>query len=140
MQPVGSEQVMEQLDRDRALSDRRRHALRRAVPDIPGRENPRHARLEQEWIAGERPRAIVGKIRSREDETLVIPLDLRWQPLRVRVPSDHEEERVSVNGFLASLQAIGKHQVLQPPVTPPPTISVPIRTCTFGVAFTWRTR
>ena len=27
MQPVGREQVMEQLNRDRALSDRRRHAL-----------------------------------------------------------------------------------------------------------------
>ena len=54
----------------------------------------------------------------RKDEALVIPLDLRWQPLRVRVPSDHEEECVGVNGFLASLQAIGKHQVLQPPATP----------------------
>lgn len=83
MQPVGCERAMEQLHRDRALSDRRRYALRRAVPDIPGRENPRHARLEQEWMAGERPGAVVG-----------------------------------VNGFLASPQAIGKYQVLQPPVTP----------------------
>jgi hypothetical protein len=118
MQLVACEQVMEQLNRDRALSDRRRHAFRRTVPDIPSRENPRHARFEQEWTAGEGPSAVVGKICSREDETLVIPLDLRWQPLCVRVPSDHEEERVGVNGFLASPQAIGKHQVFQPPVTP----------------------
>jgi hypothetical protein len=55
----------------------------------------------------------------------------RMLPLRVRVPSDHEEERVGVNGFLASPQAIGQHQVLQPSVAPAPAISVPRRICTF---------
>src|SRR6185312_3311379 len=106
MQLVDCEQAMEELNRDRALSDRRRHALRRAVANVAGREHPRHARLEQKWTASERPGVVVAKICSREDETLVVPLDLRWQPLSVRVPSDHEEERVGVNGFLTSLQPI----------------------------------
>jgi len=115
MQPVGYEQAVEELNRDRALSNCRRHALHGTVSNVAGRENPRHARLEQKRTAIERPRVVVAKIRSREDETPRIPLDLRWQPLSVRARSDHEEEPVGVDGLLASLRAITKHEVLQPP-------------------------
>jgi hypothetical protein len=74
MQPVLYEQAVEKLNRDRALSDRGRHALHGTVSNVAGCEDPRHARLEQKRAAIERPSAVVGKIRSREDETPRIPV------------------------------------------------------------------
>ena len=88
------------------------------MPDIAGGENRRHARLEQKGTAIERPSAVISKIRSREDETLGIPGDPPWQPLGVRAGSDHEEERIGVDGLLASGRAITKHELLQPSVAP----------------------
>ncbi|HTE63740.1 MAG TPA: hypothetical protein VK631_25505, partial [Solirubrobacteraceae bacterium] len=69
MQPVGCEEAVEKLNRDRALANCRRHALHRAVSSVAGREHPRHARLERKRTAIERPRVVVAKIRPREDET-----------------------------------------------------------------------
>ena len=49
-----------------------------------------------------------------------IPIDLRWQPIGVRASSDHEEEHFGVDGLLASVCPIAKHEVLQPAVAPTP--------------------
>jgi hypothetical protein len=45
LHPVGVEQSVDELDRDRTLSDRRRHALDRAVSYITGGEHAGHTRL-----------------------------------------------------------------------------------------------
>ena len=89
MQAVGYEQAVEELIRDRALSNCGRHPFHGTVSSVAGGENPRHARLEQKRTAIERPSVAAAKIRSREDETLRIPIDLRWQPLSVRARADH---------------------------------------------------
>jgi hypothetical protein len=65
MQPIGHEHPVEELDRDRPLSDCGRHALDGAVSNVAGREEPRHARLEQKRTAIERPSVVAAKIGSR---------------------------------------------------------------------------
>ena len=52
---LDGEELVEELDGDGALADRRRDALHRAVADVAGGEHPRHARLEEERAAIERP-------------------------------------------------------------------------------------
>jgi hypothetical protein len=118
MQPVGYEQAVEELNCDRALPSGRRDALHGPCSNVAGRKHPRHARLEQKRTAIKRPRVVVAKIGSREDETPRIRIDLRWQPLGVRARSDHEEEPIGVDGLLASFRAVTKHQVLEPSVAP----------------------
>ena len=51
------EQAVHELDRDRALPDGGRHALHRAVPDVPDREHPGEAGLQRQRRATERPDA-----------------------------------------------------------------------------------
>ena len=49
---------------------------------------------------------------------MLVPIDLRWQPLGMRGCSDHEEETVGLDRFLYSMGLITKHQALDPPVAP----------------------
>ena len=118
MQPVRRELAVEELNGHRALSDGRPHALDGTVSNVAGRKNPWKARLEEKRAAIGRPRVVAPKICSCEDETVRVPLDLWWQPLGVRSGSDHKEEPISVDGLLASLRAVMKHQVLEPPFAP----------------------
>ena len=116
MQPLRREQAVEELDRHRALPDGGGHSLDRTVPDVAGREHPRHARLEEKRTAVERPGAGVGKVGPREDEAVLVAIDLLRQPVGVRADSDHEEEAAGANRLLVSGGAIAEHQVLQPSV------------------------
>ena len=100
MQPVGYEQAVEKLDRDRAISNCRCHALHRTVPHIAGREDTRRAGLEQKRTAIERPSAAGATIWSSEDKALRVPLGLRWEPVSMRARTDHEEKPVRVDGLL----------------------------------------
>jgi hypothetical protein len=117
MQPVGCEQAMEQLDHDRTLSDCGRHALRRAVLDVADREHPgtlvssinglpasRHVRSSRRSVP----------IRTKSGSSR---WTCGWKPIRVRMPPIMRKS-TSADGFLARMQGIGKHQLLQPPVTP----------------------
>lgn len=68
----------------RALADRAGHPLGRAAAYVSRGEEPRHARLQRERVAVERPivgpSAVVQQVRAREDvagavgAALVIPL------------------------------------------------------------------
>jgi hypothetical protein len=118
MQAIGLEQAVEELNGNCALSNCRRHSLYGTVSNVAGGENPRHARLEQKRTAIERPITVVAKIRSRENETFGVPIHLRREPLGVRARSDHEEEHIGIDGLLAPVCAITKHELLQPSVTP----------------------
>jgi hypothetical protein len=117
-QRVDREEAVEKLNRNRALANCRCHAIRGTVSCVAGREHSGHAGFEQKRTAIERPSRVVAKIRSRKNETMLVPGDVWWKPFSVRARSDHEQERVGVDGLLASVRTISKHEVLQPPVAP----------------------
>ena len=89
------------------------------MSNVAGGQDPRHARFERKRTALERPIGIA-KVWSCEDETPGIPFDLRRQPLSVRVSPDQKEQCFSVDGLLASIRPIAKHQPLEPPVARTP--------------------
>ena len=66
---VERKQAVDELDRDRALADGRRDPLHRAVAGVPDRQHARHARLEAERRARERP-AVPRHVRAGEEEAL----------------------------------------------------------------------
>ena len=124
MQPLRREQAVEELDRHRALPDGGGHSLDRTVPDVAGREHPRHARLEEKRTAVERPGAGVRKVGPREDEAVLVAIDLLQQPVGVRADSDHEEEAAGANRLLVSEAQSRSTRCSSHPSPPPPTISV----------------
>ena len=62
---LDGEELVEELDRDGAFAHRGRDPLDRAVPHVTGGEHARHARLEEERTAVERPDLAVGHVRAR---------------------------------------------------------------------------
>src|ERR1043166_2831043 len=94
MELIACEELMDELDRDRALADGRGDAVHRALPDVPCGEDTRHVGLERERAAFERPGLVVLDIRSSENEPAVPPRELLWEPVSIRVGADHEEERI----------------------------------------------
>jgi hypothetical protein len=143
MQPVGCEQAVEELNRDRAVSDCGRHALHGAVADIAGREDARHARLEQKLAAIERPGVVEAWSGRRSAPVKTKPcssLSISGGSHPVRGRADHEEELVGVDRLLASFGSVTEHELLQPPVASASDDLGPSRTCRFGVASTSRTR
>ena len=60
------------------------------MADVAGGEHTWHARLEEKRTAIERRCATLRNICSREDESLLIPFDVRWKPIGVRLCSDQE--------------------------------------------------
>ena len=115
MAPIGLEELVQELDRDRTVADRRRDPLDRAVAHVARGEDAGQARLEQEGIAVEGPRA-GGQVGPGEDEALLVALDRGRQPLGVRVRADHEEERVGGDGLVAAVAAGAENQLLEPGV------------------------
>ena len=81
-------ELMKELDGDGAFTDRRGDTLRPTAADVAGGEHAWHARLEEKRTAIERPCATLRDICSREDEPLLIPFDVRRQPIAVRLGSD----------------------------------------------------
>src|SRR4029078_5728904 len=65
MELDGCEQLVQELDRDRAFTDCRRNALYRSVAHVAGGEHTGHARLEQERTPIERPRIRDAKVGAR---------------------------------------------------------------------------
>ncbi len=74
---LGGEELMEELNGNGAFADCRRDTLHRTMSDVPGGEHSRHARLEEKRAAIEWPGAALRDICAREDESLLIPFDLR---------------------------------------------------------------
>src|SRR6476619_679157 len=64
------EELVQHLDRDRALAHRRRHAFHRAPAHVAGREHAGHARLEREPRARARPDGV--EVETGEDEALLV--------------------------------------------------------------------
>ena len=73
---LGVEQLVEQLDRDRALAHRGGDAAHPAVAQVAGGEHPGHARLEEERAALQRPGAL-GDVGTGHHEPLRVALDRR---------------------------------------------------------------
>jgi hypothetical protein len=74
---LSGEELMQELNRDRAFTDRGGDTLDRTVADIAGGEHAWHARLEEKRTATGWRCATLRDIRSREDESLHIPFDVR---------------------------------------------------------------
>ena len=66
------EQAVDELDRDRALSDRGGHALDGSMPHVAHCEDARHARFEPQRGALEWPASVVWEIRAREQEAVPV--------------------------------------------------------------------
>src|SRR4051812_27534356 len=92
---LGGEELVNELDRDRALTDRRGDAVHRAVPDVARREDPGDAGFQRERAACERPTGPAVDVRAGPDEPAGPPRQLVRQPVRGRVGADHHEEGVS---------------------------------------------
>ena len=75
----GSQVLVNHAHRRRSFADRGRHALAGAGARVAGGEDTRHARLEQERVARERPARAAAPVRHQvapgEDEALRVALD-----------------------------------------------------------------
>src|SRR3954453_13836765 len=116
MQPLGCQEAVHELDRDRALSDRRGDALDGTMPHVARREDTRHARLEQQR-AGRRRWFIVGplEIRAGEQEALAVSRYLFGQPIGPRAGTDQDEKAVGGDSLVLSGRTLTEFQVLESP-------------------------
>jgi hypothetical protein len=113
MQPLVREEVLDELDRDRALSHCGGQALDGGVPHVPGRKHARHAGLEREGRALERPAVVVPELLAREQEPVPVSRYLAGQPVGVRAGTNQHEEGVGGNRLLVAGGALAQHQLLQ---------------------------
>ena len=97
---LSGEELMQELNGDGAFTDRRGDTLHGTVADVAGGEHAWHARLKEKRAAIERRCATLRGIGPREDESMLIPFDVRREPFGVRLGPDQEEERVRLDrGF-----------------------------------------
>jgi hypothetical protein len=66
---------VQQLDRNGTIANGGGDPLARAVTNVAGGENARHAGLQKERTPFQRPIATRGKISSGEDVAVLIPID-----------------------------------------------------------------
>src|SRR5215207_1219057 len=116
-EPVSCEETVDELDRDRPLSDRGGHTLDRTMPHIARCKDARHARFKQRWPAFERPSVIVCEIGAREQEPLPVPGYLFGQPIGPRAGPNQHEEPIGGDRLVLSGRALAEFQVLESPVT-----------------------
>ena len=91
---------MNELNCGSSFPHRRCDSLNGSASDIAGRENARHAGLELEWRAIERPTGRARReIGPRQNEALAVALHHTLQIVRVRRPSNEDEERLRPDGL-----------------------------------------
>src|SRR3954467_3697431 len=72
-------------DRGRSVTDRRRDTLDRIQADVTGGEDAGHRCRETEPVAGFHP------LLAGENEAVIVPRDLSWQPVGPRCRPDENE-------------------------------------------------
>ena len=87
--------TVHEVDRHRALTDGRRDPLHGVEPDVAGREHARHAGLQGERRARQRPAPGVGgtqEVLTGDDEPLAVADDVGAEPLGAGRGADEDEQ------------------------------------------------
>ena len=113
---LGGEQAVQQVDCDGTLANGGGDPFTRAVANVAGGENGRHACLQKECTTFQRPCTARGKIGAAEDEALFISIDVGRQPFSTRACADHQKEPSRGHRFFAATPLLRKHEVVQPGV------------------------
>jgi hypothetical protein len=124
-------QAVDELDRDRALTDHGRHALHGSVADVPDWRTP-EAGLQRQREATERRERVGTQIRSGQDEAIGITLDGRGShSVCGRAPIIRKSAPALTFSTPWPARSHGTRCSSQPS-PPPSTTSVPVRTSTLG--------
>ena len=83
------------------------------MSDVPGGEHARHARFEEKRTALEPRGGLVRDVCSGENESLLIPFDVRWKPIGVRPCADQEEESLRLDRGLGLRRDVTNDQLLE---------------------------
>src|SRR5919109_2845923 len=86
------EVLMDEGDRHAAFADSGSDAFHRGRAHVAAGEDAGDARLEKVRVALELPASGGGDVRTGEDIAAPVELDLRWQPRRLRIGADEQEE------------------------------------------------
>src|SRR5260221_8870884 len=88
--------LMHELDDDSAFADTGCHPLYRAVPHVANDKNTGNVRLQQPWIAVERPAfgslSIFKQIGARQNEAALVTFDQAIEPFRAGLRADENEQ------------------------------------------------
>src|SRR5438067_13153294 len=108
---------MEELDRHRALADRRGDPLDRVGTHVAGGEHTGRAGLEvvrvTVTVPAPRPFPVQDQVRAGEHEPSRITLDHSVEPLCPRFGTDEREEVAGADRLLSPIPAVAERELLE---------------------------
>jgi hypothetical protein len=119
----GPQVLVDRLDRDSARPNRGGDPLDRPVPDVAGREDAGHARLQRQGNASQVPpsawQPVAREVPAGNDVSLLIALDLLGQPARMWLCTDEDEQRGGGDGLGGRGGVVFEDEALEPPLPAP---------------------
>src|SRR5206468_5440965 len=115
------EHLVHELDAYRTLPDRCRDPLDAVRTHVADCEDPRPARLEQEWPARQRPpcrgEVLGAHVRARPNEGLLVHRDAVLQPAGVRVGTRHQKNMSDVGRRARAPSGVAPGHALEPAIS-----------------------
>ena len=112
-QPLVGKEAVDELHRDRALPDRRGHALDRPCRTSPAASTPGMLVSSENGRRSSGQPSPSGSSRAGEQEPVAVPRDLRGQPVGVRARPDQHEEGVGGDRLFVAGGAVAQDQSLR---------------------------